>query len=611
MSRKLFFFIIFISNCLSFYADNVDSLNNILKNIEEPKDKATIYNKLANEFIGYDNKKVYDYADSALLIGLEINNKYIIANAYTNKANSFFYAGDLDSVLFYYDLSYKEILQTNDEDEIAASLNRLGLIYESKCEFKTASQYYLDALEIYEKTNNSKGIADVYNNLGIINDHMQKFDVSIDYYRKSYNIYKKIKNQEGQAKTLNNIATVYNDLNQLDTALIYFKKALDILILNNNKTEIAVAMNNIGNLFFRKENIDSALYYLNTALKIDIKIGYKPGIASGYEDIAKIELKIGDIDKALNFLHKALKIRYEVGNTLSIANTMHIISEAYKQKQIFDSAFYFFSRYNELKDSIINQEMELKISELQLKYTSEKKDKEIQLLKKDAQINSNLKILLLIIISALIVISFLALYLLKIKSKLLEKNKLLMQQQEEISNLAEQKHIAEKKLLSEEVAKQQEINKLQQEKFDFEIQHKNRELITSTMHLLNKNKMLAEIQKNLDDLIANAELQSQKIIKQINKQIVSNINLDSDWETFKKHFEAVNVNFFENLQQKYPDLTKGDLKICSYLKINLTSKEIAQMLNISLSGVNKKIYRLRKKFGIDSNTSITIFLMDF
>jgi DNA-binding CsgD family transcriptional regulator len=129
------------------------------------------------------------------------------------------------------------------------------------------------------------------------------------------------------------------------------------------------------------------------------------------------------------------------------------------------------------------------------------------------------------------------------------------------------------------------------------------------MHVVNKNKVLSDI-KRMIETEYNADKVAKSNLKKIINEINSNIHLDNDWDDFKLHFEAVNTNFFEKLQKEYPKLTKNDLKLCAYMRMNLSSKEIAQILNITLSAVSKSRNRLRKKMGLDSSVKLTQFMMD-
>jgi DNA-binding CsgD family transcriptional regulator len=99
-------------------------------------------------------------------------------------------------------------------------------------------------------------------------------------------------------------------------------------------------------------------------------------------------------------------------------------------------------------------------------------------------------------------------------------------------------------------------------------------------------------------------------LRQVTRTIETDIQLDNNWEQFEIYFDQVHENFFKRLRQKYPDLTPKDQKLCAYLRMNLSTKEIAPLLNISVRGVEISRYRVRKKLGIDSDTNLVAFIMD-
>ncbi|MEA3446274.1 MAG: LuxR C-terminal-related transcriptional regulator, partial [Bacteroidota bacterium] len=90
--------------------------------------------------------------------------------------------------------------------------------------------------------------------------------------------------------------------------------------------------------------------------------------------------------------------------------------------------------------------------------------------------------------------------------------------------------------------------------------------------------------------------------------IKDNIDSDNDWQQFKLHFEEVHIGFFDNLKTNYPGLTQNELKLCAYLRINLSSKEIAQMLHNTSDTINKSRYRLRKKLNLSNEDDLIEFI---
>jgi DNA-binding CsgD family transcriptional regulator len=95
------------------------------------------------------------------------------------------------------------------------------------------------------------------------------------------------------------------------------------------------------------------------------------------------------------------------------------------------------------------------------------------------------------------------------------------------------------------------------------------------------------------------------------RQIEKGLNSENDWEMFEHLFDQAHENFFKRLKTSFPDLTTSDLRLCAYLRLNLSSKEIAPLLNISVRGVEEKRYRIRKRLGLSSDQGLSDFIVSF
>ncbi len=146
----------------------------------------------------------------------------------------------------------------------------------------------------------------------------------------------------------------------------------------------------------------------------------------------------------------------------------------------------------------------------------------------------------------------------------------------------------------------------EREKLLLEVENKSRELSNAALNLIRKNEVLQRLKDDLVDT-KNEPRMLQKIIRLIDEHLEG----DHDWEIFEESFNRVHDDFFKRLMHDYPDLTPGDLRLAAYLKMNLSSKEIAPLLNISVRGVENKRYRLRKKLGLSEEANLTEFIMNF
>jgi len=149
---------------------------------------------------------------------------------------------------------------------------------------------------------------------------------------------------------------------------------------------------------------------------------------------------------------------------------------------------------------------------------------------------------------------------------------------------------------------QQRITKIEYEKLQQEMESKNRELAISTMSMIKKNEFLNEIKRQLQQ----TELSEVKpIVRKINKSLSN----EDDWKFFENAFNQADQHFLKKIKSTHPSLTSNDLKICAYLRLNLSSKEIAPLLNISVKSVEVKRYRLRKKLELDTKQSLIDYIL--
>lgn len=139
-------------------------------------------------------------------------------------------------------------------------------------------------------------------------------------------------------------------------------------------------------------------------------------------------------------------------------------------------------------------------------------------------------------------------------------------------------------------------------------EQKNRELSTKTLQIYQKNQMLSQVNERLHKAMLQLEIGLRKDFKAILTFIQHNIQTDSDWDNFKLHFEKVHPQFFHILKEKHPSLTPNDLKWCAYIRIGLSAREIANMLNIDYSGARVQKARLKKKIALSSEENLDEYI---
>ena len=269
-------------------------------------------------------------------------------------------------------------------------------------------------------------------------------------------------------------------------------------------------------------------------------------------------------------MEDAIQIADETGTRKKKIGDLLEISKAYAGLGRYKKAYEYHTEYHKLHDEILGKEKIERMNELEIQYQTEKKEKEliiktneIKLLEERKQKAESEKLFLLISLIGATALAIAIVYGLRQKMK---------------------------------------RNKVEREKLDKDLEFKEKELTTHALHLAHKNEVLLDLKAQLKELKLDSKnaRQYQKIINNINLDI----NNDSTWEQFRSYFEDVHKDFNSKVMRAYPDLSNNDLRLMSLLKMNLSSKEIANILNISIEGVKKARYRLRKKLNLSTEESL-------
>ena len=153
---------------------------------------------------------------------------------------------------------------------------------------------------------------------------------------------------------------------------------------------------------------------------------------------------------------------------------------------------------------------------------------------------------------------------------------------------------------------------MKKKKLKSELTLKRKELAESTMTIIKKNEILVGIK---EEVMAHKSIfgsqYPNKYYDKLIRLLDENLSSEADWAIFQTNFDRIHENFFRNLRERYPELTSNDLRFCAYLRLNLSSKDIAHLMNISLKGVEVGRYRIRKKIGLPSSKSLTEFMIEF
>jgi len=551
--------------------ESIQKAEKLYKKASYYKQMGKVYGQKANYYYRQgqiDSARYYLVAAADSFI--ELKDTLRAANVRHNIGILDHYQGDTESAISIMEANIPIYIQLNDSLRLGNTYHIIGNIFESKGYYTIALENMLKALAIHRKVNDSFRIAEDLKKIGENYQALEEHQKAITTFNESYLLYDKEENTQNIANLLNAIGLSNLALEKYDIAERDFKKALEISMEQGYKGNIARTYINLGNLEYTKQNYNAALDFLTKGNNLWITISSPNSEADATFFIGRTSLANKEYKKSIKFFDQSIALADSV-------NDPRVLSKAYLHKSIalenlnnYKASLENLKKNKIFSDTLFTIENQKATKELQIIYETEKKEQQITLqknsialLQEKAKVNNLQRILLGVGLTVLIIILGLSFYAFrqKIKTNLLEK-----------------------------------------EKIESELAFKKKELTTHALHLAKKNEVLEGLKQKAQELNALSDNTTgyQQLINTINFDLKN----DNNWEKFARYFEQVHIDFNSIVKNRYPNITPNELRLMALLKMNLSSKEIANILNISGEGVKKARYRLRKKLNITTEDSL-------
>ena len=614
-------FAIFISlQSLGQKSSVMDSLLTELESAQEDTVKVEILLRLFNPTVINDLELAYKYTDQAQILSEKLSFDKGIAAAFQRKGIIWGYRGNVKKARENY-LKAIEVHQRLDHELIAATLIfNLGLLYQEQGNYDSAlvfnekaaeiflsyndSLKYASSLDLFSSIHNEKGnyflnlkyateAADIFHKYG---DELREADAlikigmgfgvledywsAIEYYESAIKLYRKHQDKHWENFAIQKIAQAYlsmNDLTKADSIIDYSLQLSDSLGAIQTLSE---GYDVKGEIFFAKGEYNRAIEYFQKALKTNEDAADSTFIATEHISIGRCYQQLGLSDKAMNSYLSVLPISLKMDVKENLKTIYANVSELYEHSGNEGQAFNYYKKYVNVKDSIYNNEKSRLIADMQTKYDTDRKEKEIALqnqtitiLEQTAEIQELIRMRLIVSIVVVVIFFLLGFYVLWLRMK---KNKL----KQEIEN----------------------------ERLTFELDLKKRELTTHTLHIIQKNELLENLQSKVTEL-KQKDVNHGSSYNQITRLINTNRLIERDWGNFKSVFEQVHPDFFTKLKSLYVNISANELRMAAMMKMNLNTKEMASILNITPESVKKARYRMRKKFDLVAESNVQEYLI--
>ncbi|NOU17885.1 MAG: tetratricopeptide repeat-containing sensor histidine kinase [Bacteroidales bacterium] len=405
--------------------NKIDSLLKLTKSASE-ESKVVIYKQISSFYQGKNNDTVFYYANLSLesanidksdnsfyeafkSLGNAYADKFDYAHAleyflkskeYCKKANNKSniidiqilvgkayrnikrFSDAIDSYKEAYEVA-KEIGDFNNEGTL---LFKIANVYYDINDLNKALEYAIKSANIFIANNIELDKAKAYNFIGYVHMVLKNNDLAEEYYEKAYNLYLKGNDLVGLSVALNNLGVMYSTNKNNQKAIEFYSKSLVYAKQQNDDDAISTAMNNIGMIYVEMGEIEKGLKYYFESQEYSVKLFDKTGYINTFNNIAAAYLQAGNLQKANEYVNKALPFAGKLTDLAYIQECYQILSQIYSMKGMFNKAFEYKSLQLAYNDSLYTRQQTSSILEMQTRFETVAKEKEIQLLKKDREI---------------------------------------------------------------------------------------------------------------------------------------------------------------------------------------------------------------------------------
>lgn len=355
---------------------------------EESQQAATLL-AIAEKNAENDLARAIDYAQKAIKAADLVADQPAKARAYRFLGNLYNRHGEYEKSL----ANHKESLIIQEQLSSDKSSLAVGEAQLSICkanwrlgDLDSALQYCLDALRVFDTNKYQPGIAKALHNVGIVYDYLGNYDLALENHSRALAIFKELGDQKLYSKTLNSIGIIHHLTKNPQKALEYYQKSLAIRRTLGDDIGIAQSQNNVGVVLQILKKYPEALESLHKSLEFYQRAGNKYEAANTLNNIGEVYIAQREYQRAEDVLRRGLKLAREVDAKEIVRENYEFLSELYTQTEEYQRALSYYQESAKIRDEIFDDELGKQIASLQTKYESEKKQKEIELLRKENEI---------------------------------------------------------------------------------------------------------------------------------------------------------------------------------------------------------------------------------
>jgi len=463
--------------------------------------------------------------------------------------------------------------------------------------YDEATHKLYQAEELFKNRNCKTCLGHLYNQLGKLYYKTKSTSEALQRHNQALRLFKEVGDIKGIARSKGLIGSMFEKMENYSQALVFQNEAIQLSQEINDSSELSILFENVGSIYEDLEEYDSAEHYFQLAFALNSELGNILHMPGNINNLGDTRRKTNRAKESIPFYESALKISQDIGNTYLERSATVDLGKAYAALGEFEKAYLLFSKARKLSENIFSEEAARQLASQEFQYEIKQKQLEIAQLENIHIFESRVRWLLVSLILTLLGLGWVLISRQRLK---ISVTKTTLKKQQELIEIKE-------RLLQTE---KENINLLEA-RMSAEVGAQQKALTAQTLHVIEKNQMLKEIQSKLEDILQKDLREQKKRLRNLIKQIAFNLGQDQDWEEFKHTFENVHQDFIKNLKTNNPDLTTGDIKLACLMKMNLSNKEIAATLGISMESLRISRYRLRKRLQLSEGKDLHHYLHCF
>ena len=442
---NLFLFLILLNLSANFCSGQnkqLDSLENLLKTAKQDTNRVKLLIKVANRYKSIDPEKTVNYSKQALQLSQNIHYRTGIFKSFETLIHGMLYSNQYKEALPYLKNWEKACDSIGDLIEKAQCLNMKGQIYAQLGDYSKSVENFFAAIKLDEAADDKDALASDYGNIALVYEDMKNYPTALEYIAKAMKMDSIMDNKKGYANAIGNLSNIYDEMGDHKKALIY---ALRFLLLEQelgNEARVAAALSNIGSIYDAMNEHDKAIEYYIKSLPLAEKVGNDDIIIANQLNIGNWYIDRSQFAQAIEMLKRATGLAIETGSKPHISECYRLLALAYNGQKDFARAYEYLDKFDQLRDTLLNEENTRQINQMSAMYEKDKQQIKIDALEKEKTLSvqiiekqnnfRNVLILVVVLIVLFAIVLFIGFNNKRKANRLLELSNIEIQKQKEI-----------------------------------------------------------------------------------------------------------------------------------------------------------------------------------